>query len=519
MSNFIKFIFIILIIGIVIFLSVLLLKSRDSEEGKKTSKIIEDEEVFQDDIRLSVAALDTLNPILSNNRNVYEFSKIIYEPLIALDMNYRKEYALAERIEQKNETQYIVYLRDAKWHDGSNVKSEDFHFTIKMINATDSIYKDNIEKIASIKSINDYSFIITLKSAQPYFEYYLTFPLMKKISEKTFKDKSKIPIGSGIYKFEETKNNILSYELFEDYWNKEAVEKTSFKKVYIYKYKTIGEVYNAFKAGNIDIINASNNKYVDQIGTFGYVDMEYKARDFHFLAFNTKRINKNIRRAISFALDKDKIVTELGKGVTKSSFPTDFGHWTYPQTHKLEFNLDEAKKILNENNYQLKSGKWIDKKTKKNLTYSILVNGDNKTQVKTAEKISQALNKFGIETKLNTKYGNTYYSAVKTRNYDLAIIGRRSDFTPSLEVFFGDNNYFQYNHNEIKSLMIKARTETDESKFLEIYNKIYNIYLEDIPFIGVYRNTKRLITSLGLHMDSIPNSYNMLYNIENWYRK
>lgn len=519
MSTFIKTIFVILIISIVVFLVIIVFKTRDSEEEKALSKIIEEEEKFQDDIRVSIADLDTLNPILSKNRNVYETSKIIYEPLISLDMNYRKEYALAERVEQRNETQYVVYLREAKWHDGTDVKSEDFHFTVKMINATNSIYKDNIEKIASIKSINDSSFIITLKSPQIYFEYYLIFPIMKKIDEKTFKNKSKIPIGSGLYKYIESKNNIITYELFKDHWNKEAVKNANFNRVYIYKYKTIGEVYNAFKAGNIDIINALNNKYVDQIGTFGYVDMEYKARDFYFLAFNTKKVNKNIRKAISLALDKDKIVTEMGKGVTRSVFPTDFGHWTYPQTHKLEYNLDEAKKLLNENNYQLKDGKWINKTTKKNLKYTILVDGDNKQATKSGEKIAQSLTKFGIETKILKKYGNAYYTAISERDYNLAIIGRRSDFTPSLEMFFGNNNYFQYNNNEIKTLLKDAEQEKDEAKFLADYNKIYNIYLEDLPFIGIYRNTRRIVTSLGLHMDSIPNSYNMLYNIENWYRK
>lgn len=519
MSNFIKTIFVILIIGIVIFLSILLFKNRGKIETRNHSGLIEDEEEYQDDLRVAVADLDSLNPILSKNRNVYEISKVIYEPLVSLDMNYRKEYALAESIEQKNDTQYVVYLRDAKWHDGTPVKSEDFHFTIKMINSTNSIYKDNIDKIASVKSINDSSFIITLKEPKKYFEYSLTFPVMKKIAEKTFKDKTRAPIGTGLFKFKEVKNNVISYEIFQDYWNKDKLNKSKFKYFHIYKYKTIGEVYNAFKSGNIDIINSVNNKYINQIGTYGYIDNEYKGRDFHFLAFNTKKINKNVRLAISLSLDKEKIVKELGKGVTYSVYPTDFGHWTYPHVIKLKYNLDEAKKTLLTNGYHLKSGKWTNKETKKRLSYTILVNGDNTNQSKTATKISSALNKFGIETKVVKRYGSAYYNAIKARSYDMAIIGRRNDFTPSLEMYFGNNNYFNYNHIELKDLLKQAESEKDFNKALEIYNNIYNIYLEDLPFIGIYRNTRHLIITMGLHMDSVPNSYNMLCNIENWYRK
>lgn len=311
MSKFIKAIFVILIIGIVVFLAVLLFHSKDNIETRIPVNALEEIEEYQNDLRIAIADLDTLNPILSQNRNVYEIFKVIYEPLVALDMNYRKEYLLAERIEKRNDTQYVVYLRDNNWHDGSKIKSEDVHFTIKMINSTNSIYNENISKIESVKSINDSSFVITLNSPQKYFEYFLTFPIMKKVEEKIFKDKNYIPIGSGLFKFKETKNNLLIYEIFENYWDKEKLEKSNFKYINIYKYSTIGEIYNAFKSGNIDIINCLNNRYIDQIGTYGYLDSEYKYRDFHFLAFNTKKINKNVRKAISFALDKEKIVTEL----------------------------------------------------------------------------------------------------------------------------------------------------------------------------------------------------------------
>ncbi len=518
MSNFIKTIFIILIIGIVIFLSVIIFKNRENIDDRVKTGELSEEENYQDDLRLAVADFDTFNPILSKNRNIYEISKSIYEPLIELDMNYRKQYCLAEKIEQRNDTQYVVYLREAKWHDGTFIKSEDFHFTIKMINSTNSIYKENIEQIASVKSVTSSSFIITLKNPVKYFEYKLTFPVMKKIEEKTFKNKNTIPQGTGLFKYRDTKNNVVTFDLNEEYWNKDIVKQSKFKAIYVYKYGTIGEVYNAFKSGNIDIINCLNNRYTNQIGTYGYIDSEYKHRDFSFMAINTKKVNKNVRKAISLSLDKSKLVTELGKGITYSPFPTDFGHWSYPQVNKLEYNLTEAKKILTSNGYKLKNGKWTDSKNK-TLSYQILVNANNTTQLKTADKISKSLNKFGIETTVRKRYGNTYYAEIRKRNYDLAIVTRRNGFDPSIEAFLGNSNYSNYNHNEVKELLKQAESENDEEKFLEIYNKIYNIYLEDIPFIGLYRNTRRIITSLGLHMDSVPNSYNMLYNLSKWYRK
>ena len=63
-------------------------------------------------------------------------------------------------------------------------------------------------------------------------------------------------------------------------------------------------------------------------------------------------------------------------------------------------------------------------------------------------------------------------------------------------MYFGDNNYFEYNHLELKEILNKLEEVVEEEKALELYNQIYNIYLEDLPFIGICRNTRHLITTL-----------------------
>ena len=59
----------------------------------------------------------------------------------------------------------------------------------------------------------------------------------------------------------------------------------------------------------------------------------------------------------------------------------------------------------------------------------------------------------------------------------------------------------------------------DSGKIKEIYQKVYNIYKEDVPFIGLYRTKGMIITSSSLIGTVEANCYTSFYEINNWYRK
>ena len=77
-SNFFKYIFIIFATGIMIFAIIKIKK----DENKVVQQVTETEEVQEEikEIKLGVASFDSINPILSQNKNIQDISKIIYEP-------------------------------------------------------------------------------------------------------------------------------------------------------------------------------------------------------------------------------------------------------------------------------------------------------------------------------------------------------------------------------------------------------------------------------------------------------
>lgn len=181
---------------------------------------------------------------------------------------------------------------------------------------------------------------------------------------------------------------------------------------------------------------ANNDKYKNQIGTYGYKDIEYKGRDFEFIAINSNKFDKIQRQAINLAIDKEQISQSLGSGNVYSGFPTDFGHFSYNFNIKLEYNTKKAKDILLKNGYELKDGKWFNKSKKSKFVIDIVVNERNRKQLKIAKDVSSNLNKFGIECRVIEKASNEYYRTISNKNFELAIVGRRVSFTPDIGYFF-----------------------------------------------------------------------------------
>jgi ABC-type oligopeptide transport system substrate-binding subunit len=123
-------------------------------------------------------------------------------------------------------------------------------------------------------------------------------------------------------------------------------------EIYVNLYGTIGEVYNAFKSGDIDIMLVGNSNIEQYIGSLGYNRIEFKSRDYDFLTLNCldpNLQNPKMRKALSLILDKNALIAAcLGEGYVSSNFPLDYGEWLYTRDLGVETNHDEAKKLITE---------------------------------------------------------------------------------------------------------------------------------------------------------------------------
>lgn len=524
-KSFFKYIFVIVVIVLLVYSGYKLIKEDSmsaDEQLDQTSTV----STIQKDLRFAIAELDTINPILSNNRNVHEVTKIIYEPLVTLNQNYKLNYCLAEEIVKQDDTTYIVKLRKGVlWQNGNNFTEKDVHFTIDMIKSENvsTIYKNNLKYVTGYQMIDDYTFQLTLSQAVPFFEYNLTFPILSAsyYAEEDFvnTDKNIAPIGTGMFKIDLVEGNIIKLVKNDTYWDNSKTPMA--EEVIINLYSSMGEVYNAFKSGELDIITVTANNVEEYIGSLGYNKIEYKSREYDFLAFNTESETFSdiaVRQAISKIIDKDYMVVScLGAGYVSSNFSLDMGNWLYTRDLTVVPNTEEATQILESNGWVYRNNSWI--KDGKRLEMNIVVNSNNEARIRVAENISEQLNNFGIKVSVQAVSTERYTDALNNKSYECILAGIECSFSPSLHTFFGNGNLANYYNNEVLDLINKVENTTDESVLYDSYKTIFDRYLEDVPYIGLYRSTDIVVYNQGLVGSISPNAFNLYHNIHKWYRQ
>ena len=307
-SNYFKYIFIVFAVAIMLF-AIIKIKT---DEQKNEAQIYEEESKIEEikEIKLGVASFDTMNPIISKNKNIQDVSKLIFEPLMDLSSDFKLSNCLVKEFAKQNENTYIIKLRDDRqWSDGEKFTAEDVKFTVDRLKDTDTIYSANVQDITSLEVVDDTTLRIILNREVPFFEYKLTFPIL---SSKFYSDKEFIgdivPVGTGKYKVSEVQESALvltKNELHPDY------ENLKLEKIYLSIFPGMGELYNAFKTGNLDVISTQNNNLKEYVGTIGYESKEMKGREHDFIAINTQNAiltQTTIRRAIAYSIDISNIL-------------------------------------------------------------------------------------------------------------------------------------------------------------------------------------------------------------------
>ncbi len=529
-NSWFKYIFILFAIGIIIFAFV---KIRGDEETKKQQELdsANKQEEQIKEITLGIAQLDTINPILSNNQNVQNISRLVYDPLINLTNDYKPEAALATEWAKQDGKTYIIKLREnVKWSDGTDFSAEDVRFTIDRLKdkKTTSIYKNNVQNVEKVEVVDDHTLKINLSKEVPFFEYYLTFPIMSRAyygNDDFLKtNKNSNPIGTGKYKISDVQKSYITLEKNENWWNSEK-RGLSLEKININLYSSVGELYNSFKTGSIDVLATDNNNFSDYIGTIGYNLKEIRGREHNFLALNTKNTylsDVQVRKAICASIDKTSITSDVyKKKYYTANFPLEYGSYLYKGTNSsIKYNLEDAKQYLEDGGWSYKYSYWqktVNYRTQR-ITLNLVVKSSNSNQVKIAENISTQLEKQGLQINIIKATDNQYNNYKEKKNYDMILCSTYLPISPDLSTFFGEGNLANYTTNEITQIMNEVKNTNDENILKQKYEKLEEIYNKQVLYISLANSKYNILYNSNLVGDVAPNWYNIFYNIEGWYK-
>ncbi len=511
-------------------------------------------------IRLCTTPIDTLNPILTNNRYVQDFLGIVFEGLYKLDSTQQPVPVLAKSSTLSADGLTLtVYLKnDIKWHDSMPLKPEDVVFTINTIMdaKNNSVYRKNVENIESAVAGDGNTVIITLKKPYSFIKNELTFPIIpihhflnKSISDK----KSEVnlqPVGTGPYSFTSYDAETgLKFKLNEQWWNASGsnneIENSTSKSsnttkanillpyiasVEIKIYKNSNDANAAFQARDIDVIPAEYGEFRKYIGRTDFTMKRYTGKSYEFLTLNIKKgpmADKRVRNALNILINKEQLSNTAASGIAQpAEVPIIPSSWVYNFSNLKENNdLEKAKELLTQSGYvfDASKNKYVNKKTKKDLTLKLIVNDDNILRYTVAKDIAAQLSKNGITVEISKIPWTDVQKNIKAGSYDMAVMGYRISSVPDLSFAYSTDeinsglNVAGYSNPTVDGILQNILTQSDSEAQKSLYTDLFNIILEDRPYIGLFFLNESVMYSKNLRGATNPYVWSKYNDITQWY--
>ena len=499
-------------------------KNKEEESQEISYKIVN----MITELRLGISDFDSMHPYITNNREVIYINQLIFEPLLTVTEDYKITNCLAKEWSKLEENYYLIKLKEnVKWQDNSEFTSTDVKFSIEQLKELkNSIYYENVKNIKSVEIIDNYTVRIELTQEVPLFEYNLIFPIIfsKQYKNIDIQSSNKVPLGTGKYKISAIEKEKIELEKNNNYRNID-IEDSNFKTITINIYDSTGKVYNAFKLGSIDFIHTNNNNIEEYIGTMGYGKKTYANREYDYLALNCQNgilQFKEVRQAINKIIDKEKItVSILENKATVANYSIDSNNYLLKNYVYKKSNVEKAKEILKESGWKFEYGIWqkeINGITK-TINIDLAVNKNDTQRIKVAEELKTQLESAGIKINIQKISQTQYQNYLKNHQYEMLLTGIYTPIAPDLNGLLGKDNLANYENEEINTILNDLNSIKDEETIKEKYNRIFEIYEQDIPYIGLYYNNDVIAYSTNLLGDINPNWYSIFYNFSNWYRQ
>jgi peptide/nickel transport system substrate-binding protein len=479
-----------------------------------------------------------LNPVLSYSNDIdRDIVNLVYSGLMKFDTNGNLVPDLAEDFSIGNYGKtYDFFLRkNIKWHDGQFFSADDVIFTIELLQNAE--YKsplrynwDGVE----VEKIDAWTVRCKLKNAYSPFLANATIGILPKhiwrnISPEDFAlvKYNARPIGTGPFAFnsyvKSPQSKITQINLIrnENYY----LKKPYLKEIILNFYDNEQESIQAFNEKKVDGIGLSSPFGKEQLNNLDKQQSFYSLLPRYYAAFfnqnkNKSLQNKNLRLALAYATNKDKIIKEVFNGeASKVNSPA------------LPYVLDLEDKEQKFYNYNLnKASQLIEEVADKEEISLTITAPDIPELKKTAELLQEQWSALNINVKISLINPDTIINdVVRPRNYEILIFGQVLSLEPDPFSFWHSSqttdpglNLSMYSNEKVDKLLEKARQELDLEKRTVYYTDFQKEILEDVPAIFLY--SPRYLYILRNHIKGVQiNKINLpadrFSSIENWYIK
>jgi len=463
---------------------------------------------MDDTLTLGMISVKTqsLNPLVSQEREFQSLTALMYEGLYSLDDDYKPQLCLAEKCATTNDgkTWTVTMRQDIYFHDGTPCTAYDAAATIQEIlrlaEEGQGQYAQLKYFISSAKA-NDATTLI-LSVSRPYYGTYfaLTFPILPRDQVQ-----STTPLGTGPFKLDQFIPTDYLYLSANERWHG---GEPSVKNINVLFKNTNRELITEYEYNRVDAAitrSASAGQYRTGLTN---LNITYRTRQLETLLFNYREYpleDEKIRKAIRYAIDLDTIASRVYMGMAqRTDTPLPSGTWMYRENDSAyEYNPEKAKQLLAEAGWEHLDDdgtldKIVDGKAKRlQLRIYVYEEQDNSVRVQVANLISDYLADVGIAAPVHTESYSSIKERLQKKNFDMCIAAFQMDVCPDpgfLLMSGNTGNFGSYKSTQMDNLFKTLRKAMDLSTYQSTLYQIQDQFAQDCPFICMYYRSGALLT-------------------------
>ncbi len=472
-----------------------------------------------------VGSLMRLNPLLGmENSADRDISRLLFSGLVRFDGRGAAQVDLAETMGiSKDGTLYNFRLRkDAKWHDGEPVTTDDVIFTVNLFKQGGGPLSQDMQdfwKSVEVVKLDDQNIQFRLPEAFSPFLDYLSFGILPQhllngvsLDQMIDSPFNLNPVGTGAYRFD---------HLLLENGEIKGVELTAFSQYYADKalidhlvlryYPDSAAALRAYQDGQVQGISQVTPDTLKQVLAEPNLSV-YTAREpkLSMVLFNLKSTDATFlgdakfRKAMMQALNRQWIVDHiLGGQAAVSDSPILPDTWAYYDNPAApDYNPDAARALLKDDGFALAKAEDTvrSKKDPKDNTKTIslqftLLYPQDDTHKAIAEYMRSAWLAIGVQADLTPlPYDQLLHDHLDARDYQAALIDLNLSRSPDPDPYpfwdqaqaTGGQNYTQWDSRVASEYLEQARTSVNMVDRAKYYRSFQMVFSRELPALPLY---------------------------------
>lgn len=252
----------------------------------------------------------------------------------------------------------------------------------------------------------------------------------------------------------------------------------------------------------------------------------YVPRFFYFVMWNTSRplfAQKEVRQALTLAIDRDSIMEALYHGYAKPSVsPFTSDVWVHNDAlEPYPYDPGRAKEMLAAQGFVDSDGDGVVERDGQPFRFELVTNSENNLRRDIVIMIQQQLKRVGIEVEPRFMEFNALFGPLSEHDFDAVVMALAMDTSLNTDYFFHtrgiDNgyNWGMHSNPELDQLIDDIEGYVDLLEAKPLFDRMQEIMHEEQPMTQLYQGI-RLGGARKELQDVNPNAVNSFFNLRHW---